>query len=157
MVDWLTKKNVDFRSKRNYPHSSSKGKRFEHYQRVSLGITEKFCSQKGKDIKLLRPQVSHSELNAIDFIWAQVKTQVAKKNTTFKIKDVQNLVNEALNDVTPENWKNVIRHTLKVEDGFRKIDFGWDDIRTVEPMVIQIRPGDSDSESGSVVKFSWLD
>ena len=52
-------------------------------------ITKGYCQQTKKDIKILRLPVGHSELNAVKLIWAQVKTEVAKKNTTFKIADVQ--------------------------------------------------------------------
>ena len=70
----------------------------------------------------MRIPVGYSELNAIELIWAKVKTEIAKKNTTFKIKDVQQLVNEALENVPPDYWKKVIAHTIKVEGSFRKID-----------------------------------
>ena len=35
-------------------------------------ITEKLCASSDKDIRILRLPVGHSELNAIEFIWAQV-------------------------------------------------------------------------------------
>lgn len=82
-------------------------------------------------------------------MWAKVKTEVAKKNTTFKIKDVQKLVNEALENVTPDYWQKVIHHTLKVEDSFRKIDFGKTKTPTVEPVVIYLGSDSEDSTDES--------
>ena len=102
-----------------------------------------------KNIKILRIPVGHSELNAIELIWAKVKTEVAKKNTTFKIKDVQKLVDEALSNVTPEYWQKVIGHTLKVEDSFRKIDFGSTKARTVEPVIVYLGSDSEDSTDES--------
>ena len=67
--DWLTKKHMDFVPKETLPILLQKVKDLNIIKEYRLEeITEKFCSQKGKDIKLLRLQVSHSELNAIDFI-----------------------------------------------------------------------------------------
>ena len=39
-------------------------------------ITKKFCTTKGKAIKVLRLPVAHSELNPIELIWAQIKGYV---------------------------------------------------------------------------------
>ena len=87
-------------------------------------LTEKLCTSTRKDIVLVRLPIGHSELNAIELIWALVKTEVAKKNTTFKISDVFNLANEALNNVTSQKWSNAIRHTRKIEKAFCEVDFG---------------------------------
>ena len=67
-----------------------------------------------------------------------------KKNTTFKLKDVKELIN-ALNNVTPENWKKAISHTIKVEDAFRKTDFSErDDVKRV---IIDLSLDSDSSES----------
>ena len=83
-------------------------------------ITKKFCTTKGKNIKVLRLPVAHSELNPIELIWAQIKGYVAANNTTFKIKDVKKLAEEAFTKVTDRNWMQAVKHTLKVENLFRK-------------------------------------
>ena len=95
----------------------------------------------------MRLPVGHSELNPIELIWAQVKTEVAKKNVTLKMSDVKVLVEEALGNVTAENWKKVIQHTEKVEKEFKKIDFGNDDVPLVEPVIIDLRESDSDDST----------
>ena len=48
-------------------------------------LTERLCTSTGRDGSLVRLPVGHSQLNAIELIWALVKTEVAKKNTTFKL------------------------------------------------------------------------
>ena len=73
---------------------------------------------------------------------------VSRKNTTSKIKEVKTLVDEALKHVTPENWRKAIQHTIKVEDAFRKVDFGDTEERIVERVVINLNY-DSDSELNS--------
>ena len=97
----------------------------------------------GRDIKILRLSVGHSELNLIDLIWAQVKSEVARKNTTFKIADVKCLMNNALQGDTILNWSKAINHVLKVEDTFWKVDFG-DRAPHVEPFILQLNGSDTE-------------
>ena len=52
-------------------------------------IIERFCQMYGKEIKILWLPVGHSEVNPIELIWAEVKSDVARKNTTFKIAYVK--------------------------------------------------------------------
>jgi hypothetical protein len=42
--------------------------------------------------EVLRTPVRHCELNPIELIWAHVKGSVAENNTTFRLKDVKELV-----------------------------------------------------------------
>ena len=60
---------------------------------------------------ILRLPVAHSELNAIELIWTNVKGEVARKNKMFKMKDVKMLMEKALANVTVEEWVNAIKHT----------------------------------------------
>ena len=64
----------------------------------------------GRNIKILRLPVGHSELNPIELIWAQVKSEVARKNTMFKITDVKYFMNNALQGVTGLNWSKAINN-----------------------------------------------
>jgi len=57
----------------------------------------------GHEVVRLPPY--HCQYNPIELIWAQVKGDVAKKNVSFKIADVEKLVNEALDGVTVDSWK----------------------------------------------------
>ena len=66
-----------------------------------------------EDILILRVSVGHSELNPIELIWAQVKSEVTRKNTNFKIKDVLVLVCEALKNVKKENWVKFSNRTAR--------------------------------------------
>lgn len=57
--------------------------------------------------------MGHSELNAIEFLQAQMNTEVAQKSTKFKITDVKALANISLENVTVKNWENVTKHIPK--------------------------------------------
>ena len=92
------------------------------------GETVGYCSESGKSVELLWLPVGHSELNPIELIWAQIKSEVAQKNVTFKISDVTNLVDESIKNVTKRNWMKAERHVRKVEEEFWKVDFGQEDV-----------------------------
>lgn len=68
----------------------------------------------GKEVLRLSPY--HCALNPIELIWSQVKGHVARNNRTFKFADVKILLQEALNLVTPEKWKDCICHVIETEE-----------------------------------------
>ena len=109
-------------------------------------MTKEYCEKNAKDIAILRLPVAHSELNPIELIWANIKNKVAVKNTTFKMCDVKKLVDDAISEVTPKNWKDAVTHTLKVEKEFWEIDFG-SSCPIVEDFVISLNESSSDEES----------
>ena len=47
---------------------------------------------------------------------------MARKNTTWKMTDVEKLCVEAVNKVTPGNWKDVVQKVIKIEN-----DYWWRD------------------------------
>ena len=85
--------------------------------------TGEYCKKNDKSIVFLRLPVAHSELNAIELIWANVKGEVTRKNKTFKMKDVKMLMEKALANVEVEEWVNAIKQTEKVEEKYWRMDF----------------------------------
>ncbi|KAF0757600.1 Uncharacterized protein FWK35_00007094 [Aphis craccivora] len=77
-------------------------------------------------------------------IWAQVKHQVATKNTTFKIADVEKLMHEAIDSVTKEDWINCVRHTEKIQEEDYKKEIHREVI--LEPIILTILPGESSTD-----------
>ena len=100
-------------------------------------LVEDYCKENFKSIALLRLPVAHSELNAIELIWAQVKREVARNNTTFKMKDVKTHMEKAMANVKPAQWKKAMNQVIKVENEYWKTDF-LDKLVTVEPVVIEL-------------------
>ena len=47
---------------------------------------------------------------------------VRKRNTTSKIKDVERLVLEGIESITPEAWANCVRHVREQEEYFWECD-----------------------------------
>nr|XP_023024938.1 uncharacterized protein LOC111513011 [Leptinotarsa decemlineata] len=94
-------------------------------------------------VTVLRLPPYHCELNPIELIWAQVKGYVARHYTTFKMKDVKVLFDQAIMEITSENWQKAIQHVLKEEDKMWELDNLVDQV--VDPIIIT--PGDDDSSS----------
>lgn len=58
----------------------------------------------------------HCQYNPIELIWAKVEGEVAEKNNTFKISDVEKLLHDALDRVTKEDWITRVKHTENLEN-----------------------------------------
>lgn len=71
---------------------------------------------------VLRLPSYHRELNPIELAWSVVKNHVKQNNTTFKLNDVEKILNEGVQKVTSEMWANFISHTIKEEDNLYDID-----------------------------------
>jgi hypothetical protein len=54
-------------------------------------------------------------LNPIELIWAQVNGFVAENNSTFRLKDVKELVYGGFGRITKEVWAKAEDHVLKIE------------------------------------------
>ena len=146
---WLKKMKIPFNDpKDTIPTLLEKSKSiYVPKEYILESITKKYCEANGKDIQILRLPIGHSELNPIEMIWAQVKSEVAKKNVTFKMKDVQDLVKTALDNVTSANWSKVERHSIKVENEFWKLDFN--EHEPTERFIIELGNESESDESAS--------
>lgn len=102
---------------------------------------------------VLRLPPYHCELNPIELIWAQVKNEVAAKNTTSKLADVRRLLEAAVQNVTPENWRKACAHVERLEEKFREADMVQEDI---PPVIIRLGEDDELSD-GSISGIEALD
>lgn len=100
---------------------------------------------KEQDHTVLRLPPYHCEFNPIELIWGQIKGEVARNNTTFKMKDLHPLFHQAIGNVSAENWKKAIRHAQSVEEKMWQVDITMDII--VEPLIIHVGGDSSSSES----------
>ena len=138
MAGWLQSKNIPFTGDMLKPELYELVKR--HKPREKKYIIDGIAREHGHEIVRLPPY--HCDLNPIELIWANIKSYVARKNTTWKMKDVQNLCKEAGEQVTPANWRDAIQSTTKVEDYYWRTDGILEE--RVGELIISI--GDSDSE-----------
>ncbi|XP_025196189.1 uncharacterized protein LOC112595261 [Melanaphis sacchari] len=137
---WLKENGVEFDSfetlselRERVKHLKPKDKRYE---------LDEIALQMGHEVIRLPPY--HCQYNPIKLIWTQVKSEIASKNNSFKITDVENLANIAIENVTVDNWKRCVDHCERlqnedyIKEGFRD--------QILEPIILTINPEDS-SES----------
>jgi len=74
---------------------------------------------------------------------------VANRNKTFKIKDVLKLADEAMAEVTADEWKECIKHVIKLEQLFMDKEKLTDDFfeQVAPPFQIVINLNDDSSSS----------
>lgn len=112
MQEWLTQQNIQFDSSMIKPQlyeliKANKPRCIKH-------VIDELARRHGHYILRLPPY--HCELNVIELIWAQIKHEVAVKNSTFKIQDVENLLQTAIGNITPEKWADAEQHVIELEE-----------------------------------------
>ena len=83
-------------------------------------------------------------MNPIELIWGQVKGFVAENNTTFRLKDVKELVYGRFGRITKEVWAKAKKHVLKIEKEYGKVN--CIDRSEIPPMIIDFDDDDSSDE-----------
>lgn len=135
IIDWLVDNQIE-------PPIDDAGKQdpYSKYTRpllIEMGrpkfkkfkyLLDRIIEESGKNITLIWTPVSHCELNAIELIWAWVKSEVAKANSTFKIKDVEQLCKNKLREVTPDLWAKCVEHTIRIEEEYTEKDMIVDEL-----------------------------
>ena len=109
---------------------------------LSIFKTDKIANLHGH--KVLRTPVRHCELNPIELIWAQIKGFVAENNTTFRLKDVKELVYGGFDRITKEVWAKAEDHVLKIEK-----EYGIEnciDRSEIPPIIIDFDDDESSDE-----------
>ncbi|XP_050056261.1 uncharacterized protein LOC126549904 [Aphis gossypii] len=135
----------------NYPKSNSRKSDVQKWLKdknipysnleILAELKMKLALERGHEVIRLSP--NHSQYNAIELIWAQVKNEVAKKNNTFKMVDIERLTHEALDSVTVQDWEKCVRHAETIQSQDYEKEVHRDAI--LEPIILTILPGDSDS------------
>jgi hypothetical protein len=88
--------------------------------------------------------VRHCELNPIELIWAHVKGFVAENNTTFRLKDVKELVYGWFGRITKEVWVKEEDRVLKIEKEYEKENYL--DRSEIPPIIIDFDDDESSDE-----------
>lgn len=115
---WLTEKNIAFSQdqlKAELLELVNQNKKMFSACRVDV-----IAKAAGHDVVRLPPY--HCEFNPIELIWSQVKGYVAANNTTFTLADVEKLLRESINVVTPDKWRRACAHVEKIEEEFWQRD-----------------------------------
>ena len=87
-------------------------------------LTMRFYKNRGKKVEVLQLLARNSYLNLIELTWSLVKSNVARKNATFKIIVVKTFTAESVANGTRENWRKAVVHTWKILSKiFCEVDF----------------------------------
>lgn len=138
--DWLTEKNISFSPVETKIELFEKVKANKNKERV-YELDEE-AIKVGHEIVRLPP--FYGQYNPIELAWAQIKEEVVSKNHTFKTADVEKLTNEAIQNVTTEDWSRYVEHAEKLQ----KEDMEKELVREVqmERIIMTINPDNDDSD-----------
>ncbi|KAE9543577.1 hypothetical protein AGLY_002377 [Aphis glycines] len=136
---WLTEKYIEFNPFETIPELHQKIKAL--IPRGKQYLLDQIALENGHEVIRLPPY--HCQYNPIELIWAQVKSQVAKKNNTFKMVDIERLTHEALDAVTKRDWEKCVRHAEQLQELDNQKEILRDAL--MEPIILTILPDDSDA------------
>nr|XP_037867914.1 uncharacterized protein LOC101744245 isoform X2 [Bombyx mori] len=131
--EWLREHGIEFSESELKPellqkvHRNRPEKIYELYQ---------LALESGHEVIRLPPY--HCQYNPIELVWAQAKNEVASKNRTFKIADVEVLVHKAISNVSQKNWEDCVKHAEKLQE----VDLKKSHL--AEEFVIHVDDDDSD-------------
>ncbi|XP_072947700.1 uncharacterized protein [Epargyreus clarus] len=127
--DKMTKRELYMLIKRNKP--------------IKVYFIDEIFRAHGHEVLRLPPY--HCDLNPIEYIWNLIKQRVADKNVDQLEKDIERLTKEAIQNISPEDWKKECNHVDRLRDKF------WHNDRLYEleerELIISLGGEDSDSES----------
>ncbi|XP_076659874.1 uncharacterized protein LOC143363159 [Halictus rubicundus] len=103
----------------------------KHKEPSNNYIVDAFANENGRTVLRLPPY--HCELNPIELAWAQMKDFIRARNTSYKLADVRQFVDAAVENVFPQNWRNFISHTLKEERRLYELDHVTDSVLEGSP------------------------
>ncbi|XP_072400478.1 uncharacterized protein [Diabrotica undecimpunctata] len=141
IIDWLDMKLIAYDRSMIKPELLNIARQHKH--KYHKYVVDEMALSHGVLVHRLPPY--HCELNPIELIWAQVKTEVARRNTTFKLCDVKVLFDEAIRNVTVDNWRKCIGHVEKIENKMWDVDIQVDVI--MEPIIVQLDDESDDSDN----------
>ncbi len=96
-------------------------------------------------IDILRLPPYHCQFNPIELVWSEAKRASAKRNVTFKMIDMKQILVEEFRNVSAETWAKYVVHAEKEMTEWCQRD-GILLIPVVKPLVIYVDSDDDDDE-----------
>jgi hypothetical protein len=75
----------------------------QHKSTYNLFVVDEMAKSANKTVLHILPY--HCKLNAIELVWAHIKGYVAASNKTFRMREVKELLEEAVRKVSPDDWE----------------------------------------------------
>ncbi|XP_046675005.1 uncharacterized protein LOC124363787 [Homalodisca vitripennis] len=144
MIEWLQRHGESYDEKK-----TRKALLYEAVQRLKppkkIYKIDNLLKEKGHTVLRLPPFMC--DLNAIEFVWAQVKQYVRHNNASGSVSltKLLNLATTALDSVTPAKWKNYCDHVQHIEQEYWEKDGITED--AIDEFVIRLGEDDDDSSS----------
>lgn len=112
MKAWLSERGISFNQTLLKPELYSIIKL--HKPKYKMFKVDSILSEKGHSVLRLPPY--HPDLNPIEMVWSVLKGEIAKRDVTFSIENVQRDVEQICNnEITSEEWrKRVCAKRLKM-------------------------------------------
>lgn len=145
IIDWLRNKSLPYEDGMVKAELLKIAR--QHKSKFKKYVVDKMAER--RNITVLRLPPYHCELNPIELIWAQMKSYVARKNTSYKIQAVRELLYESLQHITEQNWRDAVRHVIEEEQKMWDLDNIIDATVETQPLIINLQD-DSDSEDDPV-------
>ena len=114
---WLTKHNIPFDKKLLRPELLALAKANKPEPQY---IIDDIAKEKGHIILRLQPY--HPDLNPIELVWAQLKKMVSSRNFNNKLKDVLEITKAAFTEISVQNWENMGKHVINLEEEYTRKD-----------------------------------
>ncbi|CAC5379118.1 unnamed protein product [Mytilus coruscus] len=138
ILAWLDRNNID------YPENAIKAELLEFVKQNKPRpkyVIDELAAEHDHEVLRLPPR--HCELNPIEMVWADLKGYVARRNSTYKKKDIIDLFNEAKSRFNKERWAKFETHVSReVEEKLWLVDGIRDDENI--PYIIDMTEDDND-------------
>lgn len=89
-------------------------------------FVDELAAANGHSICRLPPY--HCDLNPIELIWAQLKTSIRKNNITFKMRNLEALILQAIEAIDQDHWLKACQHVDEIKNKYWCSDNTIDDI-----------------------------
>jgi transposase len=105
---------------------------------------DEIAATSGRQVLRLPPY--HCALNPIELVSSQIKGHVARNNRRFTLGEVRRLMEEAMQEVTPQKWKACVQHVIEKEE-VKMWNLDCLTEETVERLVIDVNNSSGVSDS----------
>ncbi|KAL0810586.1 hypothetical protein ABMA28_010703 [Loxostege sticticalis] len=103
---------------------------------------DQILKENGHEVLRLPPY--HCDLNPIELIWSTGKRKAASKNISRSLSEMENLIKECFDSITPEEWNKMVNHILHIEENYKEKD---GIVAEMESFIINVTDSGDDSSS----------
>lgn len=143
MKTWLHDHNIGFTDNQLKPEIYSLIK--ENKPKKEF-VVDKLIDAWGHVVLRLPPY--HCNLNPIELLWANIKSDVANNNSSFKLDDMKRITDQAIRKIPLDTIQKTFNHTEGIEKEYWKKD-GLSKSPIVQKIVINVQDNTSSESSSS--------